>query len=272
MRWKGLLLFWFLVIASGVLMLAFFQHRMIYHPRPYNSYYQNYVESGIQKITYQTREGSQTAFYWPPVGGKHPEMLWLLFGGNAALALDWMWLIEKASAPGIGFLLIDYPGFGKCEGRASPETILASSQMALEQWLKDHAGDVKPQLGIMGHSLGTGAGLQLAGKIPLRKVLLLSPFTSFADMVRRMFGSWLVPLLLHRFENKEPIQNLLKQKAPPEIVIIHGTRDEVIPVEMGRELAALDKQKIEYIELPNSGHNTIIQDAFTKILSELKGN
>ena len=64
---------------------------------------------------------------------------------------------------------------------------------------------------------------------------------------------------------------MLKRKRPPTITIIHGTRDEVIPVEMGRELAALDKQKIEYMELPNSGHNTIIQDAFEKILSELKG-
>ena len=75
MRWKGLLLFWFLVIASGVLMLSFFQHRMIYHPRPYNSYYQNYLESGIEMIAYHTREGSQTAFYWPPVEGKHPEAM-----------------------------------------------------------------------------------------------------------------------------------------------------------------------------------------------------
>ena len=199
-------------------------------------------------------------------------MLWLLFGGNAALALDWMWLIEKASIPGVGFLLIDYPGFGKCEGSASPESILVSSQMALDRWLEDHSDDVKPQLGIMGHSLGTGAGLQLAEKNVVSKVVLLSPFTSFADMVRKMFGSWLVPLLLHRFENKGPIENLLQLGFPPEIIIIHGTQDEVIPVDMGRELAALDKQRIEYIELSNSSHNTIIQDAFPNIMNELKRN
>lgn len=250
-------------------MLALLQQRMIYHPRSYGVFYQDWFESRLETISYQTPEGRQTAFYWPPEGDKQPEMLWILFGGNAALALDWMWLVEEASVPGMGFLLIDYPGFGECEGSAAPESILASSETALEQWIDRYAGSQRPQLGILGHSLGAAAGLQLAEKTLVRKVLLLSPFTSVAEMVRRMFGSWLVPLLRHRFDNKVRLKSLLEREPPPEITIMHGRRDEVIPVEMGRELVALDPIRIKYAELPNTHHNTILQDAHDKILKEL---
>ena len=85
-----------------------------------------------------------------------------------------------------------------------------------------------------------------------------------------MFGSWLIPLLHHRFENRGPLKQLLKRDPPPSITIIHGTRDEVIPVEMGRELAAPNPEHIHYHELIDSYHNTILQDALPKILQELQ--
>ena len=269
MRWKGLILFWLLVLISGVLMLAWFQHRMIYHPRSYGSFYHQYFTGSLQRVSYQTPEGSQTSFYQPPPDGNHPEALWIFFGGNASLALDWMWLVEAASRPGLGFLLIDYPGYGECDGSASPEKILASSELAWVQWQEKYGNTEIPRLGILGHSLGAATALQLAERIPVGRVVLLSPFTSVADMVRNMFGAWLVPLLRHRFENTGPLLQLLKMETPPSITIVHGTRDEVIPVEMGRQLAALDPKRINYHELPHSQHNTILQDALPMILREI---
>ena len=133
-----------------------------------------------------------------------------------------------------------------------------------------YANQRTPQIGILGHSLGAAAALQLAETISVERVVLLSPFTSVADMVKKMFGSWLIPLLKHRFENRGPLMQLLKRDPPPSITIIHGTRDEVIPVEMGRELAALNSEHIHYHELIHSYHNTILQDALPKILQELQ--
>ena len=89
-------------------------------------------------------------------------------------------------------------------------------------------------------------------------------------MVKKMFGSWLIPMLQHLFENRGPLMQLLKRDPPPSITIIHGTRDEVIPIEMGRELAALNSEHIHYHELIHSYHNTILQDALPKILQELQ--
>ena len=269
MRWKGLILFWLLVLVTGFLMLAWCQHRMIYHPRSYGSFYHQYFKGSLQRDSYQTSEGSQTSFYQPPPDGNHPEALWIFFGGNASLALDWMWLVEAASRPGLGFLLIDYPGYGECDGSASPEKILASSEIAWAQWQEKYGNMEIPSLGILGHSLGAATALQLAERIPVGRVVLLSPFTSIADMVRKMFGAWLVPLLRHRFENTGPLLKLLQRETPPSITIFHGTHDEVIPVKMGRQLAALAPKSINYQELPHSHHNNILQDAMPVILQEI---
>ena len=181
-----------------------------------------------------------------------------------------MWLVEQSAGSDLGFLLIDYPGFGECEGSASPESILASSQAAWEHWQELYANQQTPKIGILGHSLGAAAALQLAETISVERVVLLSPFTSVADMVKKMFGSWLIPLLQHRFENRGPLMQLLKRDPPPSITIIHGTRDEVIPVEMGRELAAINSEHIHYHELIHSYHNTILQDALPIVLQELQ--
>ena len=270
MNWKRLILFWLVVILTGILMLALLQHRMIYHPRSYGSIYQPYFNDSLQRISYQTAEGAQTAFFQPPSEGNPPQAIWILFGGNAALALDWMWLVEQSADSDLGFLLIDYPGFGESEGSASPESILASSQAAWEHWQELYANQQTPQIGILGHSLGAAAALQLAETISVEQVVLLSPFTSLADMVKKMFGSWLIPLLQHRFENRGPLIQLLKRDSPPSITIIHGTRDVVIPVEMGRQLADLNPEQIHYHELIHSYHNTILQDALPKILHEIQ--
>ena len=62
---------------------------------------------------------------------------------------------------------------------------------------------------------------------------------------------------------------LLQSETPPSITIFHGTHDEVIPVEMGRQLAALAPKSINYQELPHSHHNNILQDAMPVILQEI---
>ncbi len=274
MRWLRRLLIWTILVGIGVAMLALLQHKLIYHPRSYGPEYRRLFESRLRKVNYQTAEGRQTAFYLGPEDtNKPPELLWMVYGGNAALALDWMWLVQNESLRNAGFLLIDYPGFGECEGSASPGSIDASSEAAYSQWsityLDEESAGHHPLLAILGHSLGAAAGMRFTTKHFVQKVVLISPFTSVADMVKDMFGAWLIPLLRHRFDNLGPLRELLKQNPPPEIHIFHGSRDEVIPVKMGRELAALDTKLIRYHEIEGGYHNTILQDALGEILASM---
>jgi len=265
--WLKPLFRWLLLLLGVLLMLALFQHKLIYHPRTYPTDYQPWKTSSLELLRYQTTEGSQTAYYLPPENNS-VQRVWVLFGGNAGLALDWLGLLAQVSSAEVGFLLIDYPGYGVCEGSASPETIRSSTREAFQAWQREFGFESQPIWATLGHSLGAAAALQFAEDHSVDRIVLLAPFTSLADMVRHLFGGWLVPLLRHPFENRKPLQMVLERHPTPAILIAHGTRDEVVPVEMGRELATLNPKQIEYLEVPDTGHNDILSKLWPRLQQE----
>ncbi len=171
-------------------------------------------------------------------------------------------LDPRFSTPGTGYLLIDYPGYGICKGRPNPQTILENSERALQTLLEKRGWKFRANsLCVLGHSLGGAAALQFAARNPVRKILLLSTFTTMDDMVRTQIHVPLGPLLRHRFDNVASLKAILSQNEVPEICIFHGQSDEIVPLKMGRALAQLDSGRIKFSEIPGSSHNEIIQMA-----------
>src|SRR3989475_10330801 len=87
----------------------------------------------------------------------------LYYGGNAE---EVSWMLEEAPrrAPGVGWLLIDYRGYGSSEGSPS-EAALASDGLA---WYEYATGELKANnVFLFGRSLGSGVAVQLAAERPL---------------------------------------------------------------------------------------------------------
>ncbi|MBF0280547.1 MAG: alpha/beta hydrolase [SAR324 cluster bacterium] len=263
-----------LVLIGGFALLAaalyVFQRHLIYHPRNYDKGYEFHNFESVVELKYQTAEGNQVSFYLPPKTALNgpPETLWILFGGNASLALDWYDFVQEYPDSQAGFLLIEYPGYGKCEGKASPESILLSTEKALDrlaQFFQLERAQLESNIRLMGHSLGTGPGLQFAVRHPVNQIVLVSPFTSLQDMACRVVGKPLCYLLKHHFDNENELARLVKQSPTPGIQIFHGTNDPVIPVEMSRRLAEKFPSAINYYEIPEADHNFILSLAQIQI-------
>jgi uncharacterized protein len=243
-------------------LVVLFQDRFIYFPLRYSRAQTEEAKlAGVQEVRFRTSQGDQAAFFWRNEGSNtSPKMIWLLFGGNGDVALAWIGLIRTFAAPRTGFLLVDYPGYGICEGKPNPRTILENSEGALQSLLEEkgwNPGAVA--LGVLGHSLGGAAALQFAAKNPVRKILALSTFTTMNDMVRAQIHIPLGRLLRHRFDNVASLKTILSRAEIPEIEIIHGQADEIIPARMGRALAHLDPKLIKYSEIAAARHNEVIQ-------------
>jgi uncharacterized protein len=266
----------FLIIISILpALLYFFQDSMIYFPRKYNSSYR--LESGIDyiPITYETSQGKQTSFYLPPmeVNSSSPLKIWVLFGGNAALALDWYYFVREYPDKSAGFLLFDYPGYGYSQGKPSPASIFESSNVAIDKLLSTTLKDNSKEnvsLNVLGQSLGTGPALEFSNSHPTQHIILLSPFTSLLDMAKRSVGIPLCYLLKHRFDNKATLKKVLEKNKTKSITIIHGTKDEVIPVSMGRRLANEYMDSIKYIEIPSGDHNRLLSIAQNRIFKAME--
>ena len=239
-RWRRVLIILLVALAVPVLLLFLFQDKLIYLPHPYAS---GALPPGIEALRFTTAAGSQTAFARVPTGSPTTiTRVCVLFGGNAALALDWAGLIDELHDPRAAFLLVDYPGYGACDGKASPATIDAAAEaafIALADRLGETPAALEPHLSVFGHSLGAAAALQFACHHPVQQVVLVSPFTSLRDMARRTAGWPLCWLLRANFDNRARMRELASRQQPPRVIVVHGDADEVVPIAMGREIAAL---------------------------------
>lgn len=250
------------LVAALALLMAFQRH-LIYYPRGYGGGVRDaVVAQGGVVLDFRTSSGAQTAFYIPPVGGKAPpQNLWVLFNGNAALALDWLpTALGYPGRQGTGFLLVDYPGYGYCEGKASPSTIAETTDaafVALAGHLQEDPAALEKRTGTLGMSLGAAAATLFASRHHLRAVALMAPFRSTGDMAARMVGPIGRVLLLHRFDNAARLNEVSRQSPPPPVLIVHGGADEIIPINQSLSLAREHPTLITHKTVPMVSHNGI---------------
>ncbi len=169
------------------------------------------------------------------------------------------------------FLLIDYPGYGKCKGYASVASMRASTEEALVA-LERHLGvskiELEPRLCAIGHSLGSAVALDFAARHHVECVVAIAPFTTLREEAAHVVGRPLSYLLIENYDNRAAITELLKQNANARIVICHGTKDRVIPFELGRRLSALS-QRIHLVPVQNAGHISVLTLGKDKILAAM---
>ena len=178
-------------LAIALALLTGCQSRLIYFPHTYPAGRTvNWAAEAQGKvIDFTTAQGHQRAF----LQGKrdHPRNLWLVCGGNGSLALDWSaWLFVHAPRED-AWLLVDFPGYGECQGSPSPATIRDTFNqlvpLAMQEFGWSPAAD-SSRLRVFGHSLGAAACLIAAADLHIQRGVLLAPFTSTMDMSRRVTG------------------------------------------------------------------------------------
>jgi len=262
--WAALYLCGGLVVASTA--AWYLQRYLIYHPRPYASVTLTALPLHLVELAYGTAQGPQVAFYLPPRDSltHAPEALWVLFHGNASLALEWLAHLPSGRQTNAGFLFIDYPGYGKSTGRSSRDAIVASFEAALQTLQQRHPAvrsAVERSLNVLGYSLGAAAALELAIRYPTQHIVLLAPFTSMHDIASHIVVWPITALLRERFDNLQALKILAQRRVPPAVTIIHGDADEVVPVAMGRALARSFPAMVTYHELPGVTHSILAHAA-----------
>ncbi len=262
-----------IIILTPVIFLLSCQSKLIYHPRGYDANHLGLLKAAKgERITYQTTQGVQTAFYIPPqdASAAATAPLWLCFSGNGSLALEWLYSTRGWSG-NFAYLLIDYPSYGDCAGNPTPSSIRQSSVAAFDALalrLNTTAAAMRARSCVIGHSLGAAAALMAAEDLDLKRGVLISPFTSMTDMGRGMLGWPLCHLNLHRFNNRKHLARI-SQREGARFTLFHGSTDEVIPVSMGRELAAAHPDVVTYHEIPAAHHNDILGLIEAKIEAEM---
>lgn len=200
---------------------------------------------GVQSVWLSTPGGRVEAYYMPARETGQPAPALLFAHGNAELIEQWPASLEPLRAHGFALLLVEYPGYGRSDGRPSEESV-RDAMLAGYDFLAARPEVDRARIIGIGRSLGGGAIGTVAGRRPLAALVLSSTFTS----VRPFAAGMLVPSLLVR----DPFDTLAAvQRFEGPVLVVHGTRDLTIPYAHGRKLAAAAKhgKLISY----DAGHN-----------------
>ena len=197
-------------------------------------------------VRYETADGIRLAgAHFAPASPDRPVVLY--FHGNAEAAAQNLPLAMELHARGFGVFLAEYRGYGGLAGSPSEKGLYADGEAALAEL--GRLGVAPARVVLVGRSLGSGVAVELATRHTVAAVVLVSAYTSIVDMGRTVAGP-LAPLVIRdRFDSISKIGRI----ASP-LFLLHGTRDDVVPVEMGRRLAAA-RLGARFVEVPEATHN-----------------
>lgn len=160
---------------------------------------------------------------------------------------------------GVDMFLFDYRGYGRSEGEPGERELYLDSRAAYH-WLVHERGVEPTRIILLGSSLGGAVALELGLHAEHRCLILEATFTSLVDVAQRLYPWIPVRMVLRtRFPSADRIG---RYRQP--VLIIHGTRDSLIPVEQGRELFRRANEPKRLYEIPGADHNNCIAVAGRK--------
>ena len=166
--------------------------------------------------------------------------------------------IDRWKKLGYSVLAVDYRGFGQSTDISPTEEHAYEDAEAAWTYLGRLAPGRKRLL--VGHSLGGAIAVELARRHPEASGLVLeATFTSMRDMIEHTPWGFL-PVGLILTQNFDALAKIGEVKVP--VLITHGTRDSIVPVEMGERLYAAANAPKRFIRVEGAGHHNLSGVAF----------
>lgn len=251
------------VAALLMVMLVGCQNSIIYHPVKYPEglWDTSNMPLPVQDVWFEAKDGVKLHGWYIPREGAVATLLF--FHGNAGNITHRLENVFFLNHLQLNVFIFDYRGYGRSEGDPDEEDIYLDCQAAYDTVLAQ-PGVLADSLFIFGRSLGGTFASYTATENPAAGLILESTFTNAVDMADRMISilpGWLVS---SKFDTVGRVSQL---KIPK--LFIHGTRDNLIPFTLGRELYKAAAEPKEFYQVVGAGHNNTFQiggrDYFDKI-------
>src|SRR5690606_22092980 len=149
---------------------------------------------------------------------------------------------------GFDVLAFDYRGFGHSTGAPGEQGTYLDARAARTALLEQPGVDPERVL-YLGKSLGGGVLLELATEYPPAGMILMSTFSGMRDAARSVYPFLPVPLIPDAYPSLRRIATL---RMP--ILMMHGDRDELLPLRHAERLYAAAAEPKQLIVVPGAGH------------------
>jgi pimeloyl-ACP methyl ester carboxylesterase len=235
-----------LVVIGLPLLMYLAQDSLIFHPQTLSEARRVQIASqrdALESLFTDAPDGTRL-HAWHVRGKGHSLIIY--FGGNAE-EVSWMLDEGVRRTPEVGWLLVDYRGYGSSGGSPSEAALVRDAVQWYEQIAKNYKS-----VYVFGRSLGSGVAVQLAVQRPVAGVILVAPFDSLVEVGKRHYPflpvNW---MLKHRFDSVAAAP-----KIGTPLLCIVATDDEIIPVEHAKRLYDAWGGEKRWVGLQGAGHNS----------------
>lgn len=275
------LLVFSLLSTSGCAWLDAKQRQIIYRPSlgaPASAaaqrtgderYFITLPPATASSATAPSPEAQRIELWWLPNANQAaPTLLYL--HGTFRTVFENLHKIESLRSAGLSVLAVDYRGWGLSTPiTPSEQTILQDTDLA---WTELQRREPRAaQRVIYGHSMGSGAAVDLASRLQAPHdyggLILESAFTSFSDVARE--AGYLTQFLdLFISERFASIEKIGRVNAP--LLMIHGTLDSTIPLRLGQQLFAAANPPKHWLPIEGGDHSDLNQVGHAPYQAALK--
>ena len=246
-----------IIFASALLLyvvvlviIYFIQERLIFAPNLIKKDPAIKLVSDFEDIFIDTPENGH--LHGMLIKAESSKGLILYFHGNTGSLYKWSVVAEELIHYGYDVLPFDYRGYGKSTGKRSEEN-MHKDALAIYNYAKELYGE--KNIVLYGRSLGSGFATKLASEQDPKSLILETPYDNFINAADFHFPFIPVKWLLkYEFRNDKYIQ-----KVKCSILILHGTRDRIIPFKLALNLYEKIPENIEnhLVTIPRGRHNNL---------------
>jgi fermentation-respiration switch protein FrsA (DUF1100 family) len=200
------------------------------------------------EVVLDTTDGERVIVWHVAPRGDAP--VWLYFHGNGGALRHRVERFRALTADGAGLVALSYRGYGGSSGQPTEAGLLADAATAHAFAASRYAAE---RIVLWGESLGTGVAVALAAERPVARMVLEAPFSAAVDVAALAY-----PFAPVRWLMKDQFRSDLRiGKVAVPVLILHGDRDNIIPIALGERLYALAAAPKRFVRIAGGEHENL---------------
>ena len=211
-----------------IIFMYFYQRNLLYHPTE-NNYQNSKIQFDYEEIFIKVdKEIKLKSWFIKKDLDKFKTLV--IFHGNAGNLSNRIYKLNELSKLDLNILLISWRGFSGNKGFPTEQNLYNDAEASIK-WLNEQKIN-NNKIILYGESLGSGVAVEIGKKNNFNSIILESPFTSIENSAKIYYPYLPIKLLLKdRYDSISKIKSITTP-----ILIMHGAKDDVVPISMGREL------------------------------------
>lgn len=237
------------IVACAFLLIQ--RHKLIY---PFEEWPRAETVSGLPGASVQrvrATDGIDILTWVVKPSNSKPVILY--FTGNTGAISDAAPKLREFTLQGFGLVAMNYRGAAGADGTPDQDVIVEDGLRVY-----DAIGDLLPGSSgvpvIYGTSLGAAVAAQIAARRPVKAVLLEVPFARLCETAQFHYpyvpACWILP-------DQHWASADVVDRVDAPVLIQHGTEDQVIPIEHGRNLFDAASEPKKFIAYQGGRHNDL---------------